>query len=99
MVGVGGLQADAVGFLVKLLQGHVVPADQGNDHFAVVRRLAVLNHHPVAVANLFIDHRLAAHAEHVGVALAGDQRIRDANGLGPGNRLDGLPGCDVTQHR
>src|SRR5262249_13157798 len=79
--GVGRLQADlAAGVAIELLQRHVGPAHQRDHHLPVVGRLAVLHDDEVAVADLLVDHRVAADAQHVGVTLA-DQVFGDGDGL------------------
>src|SRR5438034_1117220 len=93
------LQADfAAGIPVKLLERHVRPAEQRDHHFAVVSRLAILDDDEVAVANLLVDHRVAADAEHVRVSLA-DQILRHCDRLVRGDGLDGGAGRHVTEQR
>src|SRR5215467_14692129 len=71
--GVGRLQADlAAGIAVQLLQRDVGSPEKRDHHLAVVGRFSIFDHHEVAVANLLVDHRIAANAEDVSVALAGE---------------------------
>jgi hypothetical protein len=65
---VGGLQAHALVLAIELLQRRVVAAEQRDDHLAVLSRLPILDDDEVAVADVFVDHRVAAHAQHVGLA-------------------------------
>src|SRR5216684_3395046 len=85
---IGRLQANAAARIpVELFQRDVGSAHEGDDHFAVVGGLAILDHHKIAIADLLVDHRVAPHAQHVGVALAG--KI-----LRYGNRFVGCDGFD-----
>src|SRR6266850_7797541 len=93
---VGGLQADTAVLPVELLQRHVEPAEQRDHHFAVVRRLAVLDDDEIAVADLLVDHRIAPDAQHIRIALAGE-RFRNRDRLRSGNRLDWRTGGDKSQ--
>src|ERR1035437_5004500 len=97
--GVGRLQTDhAARVAVELLERHVRPAKQRNHHLAVVGRLAILDHHVVAVADLLVDHRIAAHAQHVGVALA-DQIFGHRDRLVRRDRLNRQARGDVAEKR
>src|SRR4030095_561842 len=66
---VGGLEPDAAGFPVELLERDVGAADKRDDHFTVVGRPAILHDDEVAIADLLVDHRIASDAGHVAVLL------------------------------
>src|SRR3954462_11140958 len=91
------LQADlAANLAVELLQGDVRSAQQRDDHLAVVRGLAVFDDDEIAIPNLLVDHGVAAHAQHVGIALT-DKIFRDGKGLVRSDGFNGQPGRDVSQ--
>src|SRR3954468_2749209 len=97
--GVGRLQADLVaGVAVELLERDVRAADQRDHHLAVVGALAILDHDEVAVADLLVDHRIAADAEDVGVALA-DEVFGHREGFVRGDRFDRQAGGDIAEQR
>src|SRR5579872_2132893 len=97
--GVRRLQADlAAGVAIELLQRDVRSAEQRDDHLAVVGGLAVFDDDEVAVPNLLVDHRIAAHAQDVGVALA-DEVFRHGDRLARRDGLDRQAGRDVAEHR
>ena len=59
----------------------------GEDDVAVVGRLAPLDDHEVAVVDVILDHRFAAHAQQVDV-VAGGHEVRQAHVLAILQRLD-----------
>ena len=95
---VGRLQADPAVLVKELLERDIESADERNHHFAVVGRLAIFDDDEIAVADLFVDHRIALDAKDVAVAPA-------AQALGDGDRLvarhgfDGESGGHVAEHR
>src|SRR5688500_11228397 len=75
------LQANtAIPLAVKFLHRRRIPVQHGDDHLAVVRALALVHDHEIAVADLLVDHRVPANAEYVVIARAADEVIghRDA---------------------
>src|SRR3954468_2153832 len=91
------MQADLAAHLaVELLQGDVRSAQQRDDHLAVVHGLAVFDDDEIAIPNLLVDHGVAAHAQHVGIALT-DKIFRDGKGLVRSDGFNGQPGRDVSQ--
>src|ERR1700730_9906792 len=69
--GVRRLEAHlAARIAIELLQRDVRAAEESDHHLAVFGRLAVLDHDEVAIANLLVDHRVAADTEDVRDALS-----------------------------
>src|SRR3954471_4030233 len=97
--GVGRLQADLVARVaVELLERDVGAADQRDHHLAVVGGLAILDHDEVAVADLLVDHRIAADAENIRVALA-DEVLGHGERFVRGDCFDRQAGRDVAEQR
>src|SRR5262245_54658132 len=94
---VGWLESHAAVVAIELLQGDVRPADECNDHFAVLGRFPVLDDDEIAVADLLVDHRVAPDAQDVGFATA-NQIFGDGDHLVRGDGLDGNSGGDVAEH-
>jgi len=81
---------------VVALQRHLV-VDASDDALAVPSRLLPANDDVVAVVDVVLDHRLAAHLEGV-VLGAGEQRV-EVEALVVGDRLDRGAGGDGTEQR
>ena len=95
---VGGLEADAVGFLVEAFEGGVVVIDQGDDQGAVVGGAGAAAQDEVAGADAFVDHAAADDLQgeqFVAVAEQGPQ----GQGFGVFDGLDGRSGGDAAQER
>src|SRR5688572_19569352 len=73
---VGGLEADAVAaFLVESLEGRFAAVQQGDDLLAVAGGLAALDDDVVAIAEVILDHALAADAQDVDAVLGVEHRL------------------------
>src|SRR5215218_8086001 len=96
---VGGLEADlAAGLLVEALEGGFAVVDEGDDLLAVAGVLAPLDHDVVAVAEVVVDHALAADAEDVDAGL-GVEQLLQVELFAVLHRLDGRAGGDVAEER
>ena len=65
-------QGDLAVRLREGLDGRFVSGDAGHDDVAVVRRRLLTADDEVAVQDAGVDHRLAAHAQHEQLAVAGE---------------------------
>src|SRR5260221_5197317 len=91
--GIGGLQADpAPGLTVKPLDRGAVPVDQGDDGLAAVGLITLLHDDEVAVLDVLVDHRLAAHLEDVTAAAPRDELVGDGNRVVAADGFDRLAG-------
>src|SRR5437667_6615689 len=96
---VGRLQTNlAARVAIKLLERHIRASQQRNHHFPIVGGLAIFDADEIAVADLFVDHRIAANAQHVSVALA-DEVFGDRDRFVRGDRFDGQARGDKAQKR
>src|SRR3954466_14633589 len=96
---VGRLQTDAAARVaIKLLERDVGPAQQRNDHLAVVGGFPVFDHDEIAVADLLVDHGIAADAQHVRVALA-DEVFRHGDRFVRRDGFDWRTGRDEPEER
>ena len=82
----------------SFLQGHFGSAEQGDHHFTVLGGLSIFNNHEISVADLLLDHRIPAHAQHVRVPLA-DEIFGHRNRFASGNRFNGCSRGHVAQER
>src|SRR5438045_3937917 len=73
---VGRLEADLAAFLVEALEGGLTGVEQGDDLLAVAGALAALDDDEVAVAEVILDHAVAAHLQDVHAALAVEQGLQ-----------------------
>ena len=64
---VRGLEHDLGAAALEALQRGLAAAHERHHRLAVPRVVPALDHHEVAVADLLVDHRVAAHAEHEGL--------------------------------
>src|SRR5262249_50729321 len=93
--GVRRLKPDFAAWLaIEFFQGDLGPAEQRNHHLAVVGALAILDYDEIPIADLLVDHRIAADAEDVRVALAG-QILRHGDRFIAGDRFDWEAGRDI----
>src|SRR5437660_5943929 len=89
--GVGGLQPDpAAGLAIVALDRGAGARDLGDDHLAVVRRIALVHDDVVAVLDLLVDHRLAAYLEYVAAAALRQQVVGDSHGVAAREGFDGV---------
>src|SRR5690606_1889941 len=73
---VGRLQPHAaVGLAVVALQGRFLVGKDGDDDVAVARRALALDDDEVAVRDVVLDHRVAAHLQQVVVRAGGNQLV------------------------
>ena len=77
--GIGGFEPDAAVLLpVVFLQGGVGAVDQGHHHLAILGGFLCFDYNVVAIANLFVDHGVAADTENESV-LSVEQFLGDGN--------------------
>ena len=60
-----------------------------DDHLTIVRAATFVHDHEVAIPDLFVDHRVATHAEHVVIAAALDEAFRNGDRFVVRDRHDG----------
>src|SRR6185503_6670355 len=95
---IGGLQPDPAPWLtIKALHGSAVAMHQGNDGLAAVGLITLLHDDEVAVLDVLVDHRLAAHLEDVTAAAPRDELVWHGNGVVTGDRFDWLAGRHETE--
>src|SRR6266536_3251258 len=79
--------------------GGAVAVHQGDDGLAGVGLVTLLHDDVVAVLDVLVDHRVAAHLEDVAAPAARHQLIGDRDRLVAGNRLDRLARGDQAEQR
>src|SRR5258706_1685891 len=97
---VGRLQADAVLLFEEALERGAAVLEERNDDVAIPRGVLRLHDDVIAVVDVVLDHRLAAHAQHEGGAALGRELARGAHRLGlvlVG--VDRLTGGDLADDR
>src|SRR5688572_13219260 len=96
---VGRLEADLVAaFLVEALERGLAAVEQGHDLLAVARALAALDDDVVAVAEVVVDHAVAADAQDVHPVLR-VEHLLEVELLAVFDGLDGGAGGDVAEQR
>src|SRR5207249_2083372 len=80
--GVRGLEPDpAAGFAVEPFHCGAGTLHERDDGLAAVGLVALVHDDEVAVLDVLVDHRLPADLEHVAAAAAGDELIRNGDGV------------------
>src|SRR3954470_5330097 len=95
---VRGLEADLAAFLVEALEGGLAGVEEGDDLLAVAGALAAFDDDEVAVAEVILDHAVAAHLQDVDAALAVEQGL-EVQLLAGLDGLDRRAGGDVAEQR
>src|SRR2546425_8990746 len=96
--GIGGLEPDPPSRLaIELLHGGVLTVHQRHDRLTVVGLVALVDDDEVAVLDVLVDHRGAAHLEDVAAAAARHQLVGHGDGVVAAHRLDRLPRGHQTE--
>src|SRR6476660_2919240 len=86
---VGRLESDAaVALAVELLHRGRVAMQHRDDHLAVVGALAFVHDDKITVADLLLDHRVAANPQDIMIAGTLDHAVRHRDGFLVRHRLD-----------
>src|ERR1041384_648118 len=94
---VRGLQADLSVVPIESLERRLAVLEKRHHRLPVVRRAAPLDDHVVSVADMVLDHRVAAHLERE-IVLPLLENAQHVEIVRMGDRLDGLPGRDLPRH-
>src|SRR5438477_5310853 len=98
VIAVGGIEPDHAAFAAEGLESRFLIIDQGDDDFAVVRRVDLADQREIAVENSFLNHRITGNLERVMLARP-KQRGRYSETFGTLQRLDGRAGGDPAVQR
>ena len=94
------LETDAtVALAIVLLDRGRRAVHERDDHLAVVGALALVDDDEVAVADLLVDHRVAADAKHVVAAASADERLGNARRSRCSSASIGIPAATRSEQR
>src|SRR5580704_5101830 len=94
------LQPNApVALAIELLDGRRGCAEHGDDHFAVVGTLPLVDDNEIAVTDLLVDHRVSTNAKHIVLPVAPHEVLGHRYVLIHGDGLDRYASRDLTEER
>src|SRR5260370_27737884 len=82
-------------------EGGAHSIDQGYHDLSLARLSSIVDEGDVTVTNMFVDHRIASHAQSVDTfrSHTSEQKARYGNHLDISNGVDWRPGGDATEER
>ena len=95
---VGRLKPHAAAFFVISLQRSLARIQQRHNLLAVARRFSALNDDVIPIAEMILDHGIAADFQNINATLGGEELFK-IDLLAGFDRLNRLTGRDATQKR
>src|SRR5438105_4618842 len=97
---VGGLQPDpAARLTIEALDRGTFSMDEGDHGLPGVGLVAFLNDDVVPILDVFVDHGVPAHLEHIAAPAPRQQFVRNGNGFVACHRLNRVPGGNESEQR
>src|SRR5438874_3243824 len=97
---VGGLQPDpAARLTIEAFDRGTFSMDEGDHGLPGVGLVAFLNDDVIPILDVFVDHGVPAHLEHIATPAPRQQFVRDSNGFVACHRLNRVPGGDESEQR